>query len=262
MNIGAGVQFGAEGPMMTGTLVNPQTGHKFTVRDCFFQDNQFMVQITDGQMLDHNTIQNYVQCVDADSKAIEPDTTMAPKSGTLPPEVAALVGEDMMLPEDAQATKGLGNLNNPRHIAPANEHTIATQGYMQVIEPIDQDLAMVDRVLRRHAIPDFEANLVWDCPVKQIETLIEVLGIDPETIAKYYIDKLNKDAIFEGIKFKLAGYIREQWGPKITTSAKTTETDKAPAEPKPRKQTRPQPSQNHVNQKQRKNNYGGTVFNR
>lgn len=235
MNTGAGVQFGADGPMMTGTWVNPQTGHKFTVRDCFFQDNQFMVQTTDGQMLDYNTIQNYVQYVDANGNAVEPDTTMAPKSGSLPPEVAALVGEDLMIPEDAQATKGLGNLNTPRHIAPANEHTIATQGYMQVVEPIDQDLAMVDRVLRRHAIPDFEANLVWDCPVKQIETLIEVLGIDPETIAKYYIDKLNKDAIFEGIKFKLAGYIREQWGPKITTSSASTETVEVPTEPKPRK---------------------------
>ena len=238
MNTGAGVQFGAEGPMMTGTWVNPQTGHKFTVRDCFFQDGQFTVQTTEGQLLDYNTIQNYVQCVDANGKATEPDATMTSKSGSIPPEVAALVGEDLMLPEDAQAAKGLGNLNNPRHIAPANERTVTTQGYTQIVEPIDQDLAMVDRVLRRHAIPDFEANLVWDCPVKQIETLIDVLGIDPETIAKYYIDKLNKDAIFENIKFKLAGYIREQWGPKITTTAASIETAEAPTEPKPHKQTK------------------------
>lgn len=236
MNTGAGVQFGADGPIMTGTWFNPQTGHKFTVRDCFFQDNQFMVQTMDGQMLDYNTIQNYVQCSDANGKAIEPDPAMTTSnSGALPPEVAALVGDDLMIPEDAQASKGLGNINGPRHIAPANEHMVATQGYMQVVEPIDQDLAMVDRVLRRHAIPDFEANLVWDCPVKQIETLIDVLGIDPETIAKYYIDKLNKDAIFEGIKFKLAGYIREQWGPKVTTSSASTEAAEIPAEPKPRR---------------------------
>lgn len=233
MNTGPGVQFGAEGPMMTGTWFNPATGHKFTVRDCFFQDGQFMVQTMEGQVLDYNTIQNYVQCSDADSKAIEPTPAMTtPKTEALPPEVAALVGEDLMIPEDEQASRGLGNLNGPRHIAPASGHTIATQGYMQVVEPIDQDLAMVDRVLRRHSIPDFEANLVWDCPVKQIETLIEVLGIDPETIAKYYIDKLNKDVIFEGIKIKLADYIREQWGPKVTT---TTASTVAPTEPKPRK---------------------------
>lgn len=222
MNTGSGVQFGAEGPMMTGTWFNPSTGHKFTVRDCFFQDNQFMVQTMEGQVLDYNTIQNYIQCSDADGNATEPSPEMlTPKTEALPPEVADLVGGSMMTLEDEQAVRGLGNLHDLRHVAPASEHAY-TQGYIQPVDPIDQDLAMVDRVLRRHPIPDFEASLVWDCPTKQIETLIEVLGIDPETIAKYYIEKLDKDAIFEGIKLRLAQYIGSQWGPKLTVSETAT----------------------------------------
>lgn len=235
MNTGSGVQFGSEGPIMTGTWFNPATGHKFTVRDCFFQDGKFIVQTMEGQMLDYNTVQNYIQCNDTDGKAIEPDSTvMAPKSTTpanLPPEVAAIVDEDsLMLPEDVQTSKGLGNLNDTRHIAPAEMHTT---GYMQVVEPIDQDLAMVDRVLKRHPAPDFEAQLIWECPTKQIETLVDVLGIDPEVIAKYYVDKLNKELIFANIKAKLSAYIREQWGPKVTTSAASTE-DVVADTPKPR----------------------------
>ena len=42
-NNGQGIQFGMEGPQMTGTWINPQTGHKFTVRDCMFQDGQLCV---------------------------------------------------------------------------------------------------------------------------------------------------------------------------------------------------------------------------
>ena len=54
---GSGIMMSADGaPMMSGTWVNPQTGHEFTVRDCFFQDGNFMVQTTDGRMLDYNTI--------------------------------------------------------------------------------------------------------------------------------------------------------------------------------------------------------------
>ena len=236
MNTGSGVQFGSDGPMMTGTWFNPSTGHKFTVRDCFFQDGQFIVQTMEGQMLDYNTVQNYIQCNDADGKPLEPDTTMLTanpvKATNLPPEVASIVDADnLMLPEDVQTSKGLGNLNDARHTAPGE---MRTAGYAQVAEPIDQDLAMVDRVLKRHPAPDFEAQLIWECPTKQIETLVDVLGIDPEVIAKYYVDKLNKELIFVNIKAKLSAYIREQWGPKVTASAASTEDVAVIDTPKPR----------------------------
>lgn len=253
MNTGAGIQFQSDGPIMSGTWYNPQNGHKFTVRDCFFQDGQFIVMTMDGQTLDYNTIQNYVQVTDANGAPAEPDASlMAPKQeqalSNLPPEVAALVepatpGEEFMTPEDAALTKGLGNLHDARHIAPAEAHQASGphfQGYMQVVEPIDQDLAMVDRVLRRHPIPELDAQLKWACPEKQIETLIDVLGIEPDVIAQYYASKLDKDAIFEGIKRKLSAYITENWGPKITTSttATTIEPETAPTE-RPKTPARP-----------------------
>lgn len=243
MNTG-GVQFSGDGPIMSGTWYNPQTGHKFTVRDCFFEDGNFIVIATNGQRYDYNTIQNYIQCNDADGKSIEPDpSVMAPQAqqakAQLPPEVAGILAPeetgdpyaDLMIPEDANPlTKGLGNLNEQRHIAPASEHQyptsqasgpIHTTGYMHLVEDNSEDMRMIDRVLRRHPVPEFDAVLNWACPEKQIETLVEVLGIEPHLIAEYYVGKLNQDAIFAGIKTKLAAYINDQWGPKVTTTATT-----------------------------------------
>lgn len=243
MNTGAGVQFNGDGPIMSGTWYNPQTGHKFTVRDCFFEDGNFIVMGMDGQRYDYNTIQNYIQCNDANGKSIEPDSSvMAPKTqqakNELPPEVAGIIApednyNEFMIPEDADAingnplTRGLGNLNDARHIAPASEHQapgpIHTTGFIQVVEDVTEDMRMIDRVLRRHPVPEFDATLNWACPEKQIETLVDVLGIEPTLIAEYYVGKLDKDAIFAGIKAKLAAYINNQWGPKVTTSAASTE---------------------------------------
>ena len=56
-----GIVFDTQGPVMSGTWYNPKTGDSFTVRDSFFQDNQFVVTTTDGRMLSYNQIQHYVQ---------------------------------------------------------------------------------------------------------------------------------------------------------------------------------------------------------
>lgn len=254
MSLG-GIQFSGEGPMMSGTWYNPQTGHKFTVRDCFFEDNNFIVIATNGQRYDYNTIQHYIQCTDKDGKPMEPDSSvMAPRNQqvktTLPPEVSSILAEDneyadLMTPEDMAMsgvsenplTKGLGNLNErfgTKHIAPATEHVAApiSQPY-QHIDPADaEDLKMIDRVLRRLPRPEFNAEIEWKEPGKQISTLIEMFGIGADLIAQYYVDKLDKDSIFEGIKQKLADYINSQYGESDDTAATTIDVPVATPKPK------------------------------
>ena len=56
-----GITFGSDGPMMDGTWYNPKTGDSFTVRNTFFEDNQFIIQTTDGRVLNYEQIQNYVK---------------------------------------------------------------------------------------------------------------------------------------------------------------------------------------------------------
>lgn len=208
MNTGAGIQFNGEGPVMSGTWFNPQTGHRFTVRDCFFQDGQFMVQTTDGQMLDYNTVQNYVQANDQNGKPIEPPTMKQNSSTQIPKEVAEMVGvdENYMIPEDQHISKGLGNINDSnRHFGPGTIHTIDPNPTTRVTDP---DTEMIDRVLKRFDLPRIEASIAWETPVKQIETLVDVLGIDPVKIADYYCDKLDMPAIIANIRTQLSLYIK------------------------------------------------------
>lgn len=201
-----GVQFGIEGPNMTGTWYNPNTGHKFTVRDCFFQDNQFMVQTMDGQMLDYNTIQDYIQVNDANGNPTEPDPTVMASASTqtrnnLPPEVASIISDDYMTPEDSNISVGLGNLNTDRSV---NYYQVASS---TIDESDSADYQMVDRVLRKHPLPEFEVQNVWKCPTKQIDTLVNILGIEPDTIINYYLSKLDISEVYNKIKKDLNKFI-------------------------------------------------------
>lgn len=194
-----GIAFGAEGPMMTGTWVNPKTGHKFTVRDCFFQDNQFMVQTTDGQLLDYNTIQHYVQCVNKPGESISTPKTTA---SDIPAEVSALLAEPTspiptdVLPDEMTLIKGLGNINDRTPSQPTHS-------------PESTDQIMIERVLRKFPKPQIEASILWETPERQIDTLVNVLGIESSDIADYYINTLNATAIMEVVRAQLSAHIQQ-----------------------------------------------------
>ncbi len=194
-----GIAFGAEGPMMTGTWVNPKTGHKFTVRDCFFQDNQFMVQTTDGQLLDYNTIQHYVQSVNKPGESISTPKTAA---SDIPAEVSALLAEPTssiqtdVLPDEMALIKGLGNINDRTPSQPTPS-------------PESADQIMIERVLRKFPKPQIEASILWETPERQIDTLVNVLGIESSDIADYYINTLNATAIMEVVRAQLSAHIQQ-----------------------------------------------------
>lgn len=196
-----GIAFGAEGPIMTGTWENPVTGHKFTVRDCFFQDNQFMVQTTDGQLLDYNTIQHYIQSVNKPGETI---TTPKTPASDIPAEVSALLDEPTestpsdVLPDEMDLIKGLGNIN---HRTPSQPTPSA---------PVDSaDQIMIERVLRKFPKPQIEASIIWETPERQIDTLVNVLSIEASDIADYYINTLNATAIMEVVKAQLSAHIQQ-----------------------------------------------------
>ena len=211
-----GIAFGAEGPMMTGTWVNPKTGHKFTVRDCFFQDNQFMVQTTDGQLLDYNTIQHYVQSVNKPGESISTPKTTA---SDIPAEVSALLAEPTssiptdVLPDEMTLIKGLGNINDRTHSQPAPS-------------PESADQIMIERVLRKFPKPQIEASILWETPERQIDTLVNVLGIESSDIADYYINTLNATAIMEVVRAQLSAHIQQiaEGKPTPKPSPKSTPT--------------------------------------
>ena len=208
--MGNGIQFMGDGPVMTGTWYNPSTGHKFTVRDCFFQDGQFIVQTTDGQMLDYNTVQDYVQASDAAGLAEMEAATKAQKAqnplNDIPQSIldevdtASAVSDDSyLLPEDQAMISGHQTAASTASKMVSPTRYEPDERFLQVKE--DPDMPMVERVLRR--FNDITPTILIDynkLPKKQLDTLVDVLGIAPQTIAEYYIKKLDVSKVFEELK--------------------------------------------------------------
>lgn len=192
-----------EGPMMQGTWVNPENGNKFTVRDSFFEDNQFRVATTDGRILDYNTIQNYVQCTDADGKEVDVPVQKNQVRPAVPQDI-----QDLLVPEDANigAPRGLGSINEPPVARIDTTPKFPKDTY-------DPDELMVERVLRKQAKPDIEASIVWDAPVRQLDTLINMLGVEPETIVNYYLRFLDSATIMEVVKERLIQHVDKLLNP-------------------------------------------------
>lgn len=197
-----GIMFGTGGPMMSGTWYNPATGDSFTVRDSFFENNQYVVSTTDGRVLSYDMIQHYVQS----DKPIE-----MPKKqqDILPDEVANLIADDdtMVEAEDSglfvdtdiygipsPMPVSLGNLNSPKS-TPA----------------ITTNEGIIAKALSKSSKPEVVADITWtDFPKKQIEMLSEIMEIDMKEIVEWYTSHLDTTEIAIAIHNSLVQYINNQ----------------------------------------------------
>lgn len=252
-----GMTFGSEGPLVQGTWINPNTGDSFTVRDSFFEDNQYVVTTTDGRYIRYDQLQYYIQ---ADPKSVEGIKQAAAnkvKAEPLPTEVSNLIATDddhvaetMITPEDYQLiygtpnygktgrepiTKSLGNLNdNTRHIAPAHAHKpVMTEG---TALPDDMNRAIIKKALNNTEQPKFKVTVDWDkYPAKQIEMLYDIMGISEEDILEWYLDNIQMTDIVTAIKDGIKNRICSTQKPEVVdnpvkspTTAATTELEYDP----------------------------------
>lgn len=199
-----GINFGGEGPIMQGTWYNPHTGDAFTVRDSFFEDNQYIVMTTDGRKMDYNRLQNYIQS-DMKLEDLKKMRVEKPEKEEIPAEIQGLIApiddvdDGLLLPEDdIFRPKSLGNINEPRHIAPASAHTHA--GYT-TSEPVNMNNAIIEKALKTTSKPNFIVNVEWtDYPERQIEMLKDVMDIPEEEILDWYLDNIDMFEIVEAVK--------------------------------------------------------------
>lgn len=207
-----GINFPMDGPCMSGTWYNPHTKDSFTVRDTFFENNQLMVQTTDGRMMDYNMIQNYVQCNPKDIPVNETKQTY----NELPAEVAELLEtptpqdpnmleEDMLMisGQSRQPIVSLGNLNTPS----PNAVKLEQQGGQS------EDQRLIQRVLSRQQQPSISCNINWaKFPQKQMDVLMDMMGVDLDDVCNFYISKIDLNDIRESIKRDIKTYIESAMG--------------------------------------------------
>lgn len=204
-----GMMFGGEGPIMAGTWYNPNTGDAFTVRDSFFEDNQYVVTTTDGRYLKYNQIQNYVQTdmklEDLKKRKVENQR----KDEVLPAEVANLIEEidpndpyaGMMSPDDLMIGNAkpvnLGNLADDRK--PEYVQTSAT--IMQTPSPASMNEAIIEKALKNAPKPEIMVDVNWDVyPEKQIEMLKDVMEISEDEIIMWYLDNIDMMELVDALK--------------------------------------------------------------
>lgn len=211
----SGIEFSMDGPMIDGTWYNPQTGDSFTVRDSYFQDGQLLVQATDGRMFDYNILQAYVK---SDKPVPKQSATKKQPAKPLPKEIEnELEGEDFgMLPEDEAMINGQAKVDDGIVHAPAPSPALA---FSRTAAKSD-DEKMVERVLQRASAPRFTYNIKWDkFPARQMEMLVDFMGIDPELVINYYISKIDVNEIKEELGNLILKHIHGQ----LDASANDTE---------------------------------------
>lgn len=207
-----GMMFGGEGPIMQGTWYNPKNGDAFTVRDSFFEDNQYVVTTTDGRYFRYDQLQNYIQ---SDMKLEDlkkmKQNTPAVHEDPIPAEVSNLIAtnsndnndfgllpDEMDLIKGPAQTKSLGNI----HATPT---VTATSVYARPLDvpvaEVNMNTAIIEKALKNTKQPDFILSLKWaDYPEKQIEMLRDIMDIPADEIVEWYLDNIQFDEFVQIFK--------------------------------------------------------------
>lgn len=190
---------------VSGTWMNPTTGHKFTVKDCVFENGELLIISTDGQHISGRMFADYVQDTgkDASGQAVPSLGNLSKRPETPPVIVGDIPWEgESEIPygepiEDASIQDEANELLQGGPTEPRRFNLALLEGVTH--KPMNMDLEMVTRVLRKHDLPTIE-TLKWNKPTKQIETLTDILGIDMETIVEYYVNRINPEELVSMVK--------------------------------------------------------------
>ena len=201
----SGIMFGGDSPMMTGTWYNPSTGDSFTVRDTFFEDNQFVIQTMDGRVLYYDQIQHYVQ-----TDGPIPKVEDKPKQETLPAEVMNILAQDDeeyadILPEDAAMISGLGNM----HVSPSTPAITPDTIYNPL--PVNPNKTIIEKALSKRSLPDIQVKIDWkDFPKDEIKMLMDLMDLTKDEIVDWYVSQLDIATIMECLKQTVSSYANKQ----------------------------------------------------
>ena len=200
-----------EGPILTGNWYNPKTGDSFTVRDTYFEDNNFYVITTDGRRMDYNLMSQYVQ---SDKPLPKMEQPHAPQQ--IPQEVLSQMtndsNDDFMTDEDRALLIGVtgelkGSQVNVQQPASIQPKPVVTQGQGE-----SEDDMLVRRILKRASKPVVTCGVKWsNFPEKQFE-MLDMMAVDIEKIVEYYLQSIDLEALREEVKYGIEKYIYDYFG--------------------------------------------------
>lgn len=197
-----------EGPILTGNWYNPKTGDSFTVRDTYFEDNNFYVMTTDGRRMDYNLMSQYVQS-DKPIPKMEPQKPQTQIPQEVLSQMESGTGDDFMTEEDRALLMGVtGELTGSQVSIqqPTNIHPkpVVLQGQGE-----SEDAMLVRRILKRSTTPDVDCKVNWkNFPTKQME-MLDMMAVDVDAIVDYYIKDIDLEQIREVVKEGIRKHIEK-----------------------------------------------------
>lgn len=234
-----GMMFGGEGPVMQGTWYNPNNGDAFTVRDSFFEDNQYVVTTTDGRYLNYNQLQSYIQTDMKleDLKRMKDESNQNTVKTQLPPEVANLIADNdddsyagMMTPEDMMIGNNKPNLGNLyRDDLPVQQTPVGNvyvDPYNNAGKGQSMNEAIIEKALKNAEKPEFNVDVIWDnFPLKQIEMLKDIMEIPEDEIIDWYLDNIEMIEVVDALKTAIRSKILCSEGEELANQIKAITPD-------------------------------------
>ena len=204
-----GISFSIDGPVMTGTWYNPKNGDSFTVRDTYFEDNQYMVITTDGRRMDYNMIQNYIKSDTPIPKMEQPKTTQQSnqiKIGDIKETGNEIISnyDEMILEDDALLLQ--------TKTTPQNEFTSSRRINLDDLKNDSKptNYYIIDKALSKIKKPKFELKCKWDkFPKQEIEMLKDIMDISLDEIRDYIFEKFIDESYKDELKKQLNKVISE-----------------------------------------------------
>ncbi len=211
------INFGIEGPVVTGWWYNPKTGDKFNAIDTFFEDNNLLIKTADGKLLNYNQIQNYVRTDDPKSIPNKPIVTKPKKQDdSIPAEILAEIEDqdtnDLLIPDD-------NIFSDPvkRRDAVSTTTLSTAPG-----KPLIDDFDIINRALGSKSRPTIKGDIIWRAfPVAEIKMLIDMMGVKKSDIIEYYIDNISIKDIENAIKETIKKYVLDKLTPETDEKKKT-----------------------------------------
>lgn len=191
------ITFDMDNLTISGAWVNPKTGHRFEVRDCYWEDGIYKVQTKAGQVLDFAALENYVQeNLQPGEKPMEilSNNSNNELDGNIPSEVLSELvpdneGELNGISPDEESLIYGKSLENP----PVNNHY--NQNFIGTQKSTNYDI--IDKALSKHL-----NSLKFELLIKDTRKVNSKKGAkfeDAISMLLHHFDDIKKEEVIDYI---------------------------------------------------------------
>ena len=192
------ITFDMDNLTISGAWVNPKTGHRFEVRDCYWEDGIYKVQTKAGQVLDFAALENYVQeNLQPGEKPMDISSNNSNNSnridGNLPSEVLS-----ELLPESSGDSIGNGLMSSDEtSLIYGNSQPTGLLGNNNTIKHTSTNYDIIDKALSKHL-----TSLKFELLIKDTKKINSKKGAkfeDAISMLLHHFDDIKKDEIIDYI---------------------------------------------------------------